>query len=149
MIDKKELRIGNIIMRNWDDRIITIETIGQTEILANYKIPKDALISGGKRATGKENCFVNASYKDLDGVPLTRKVFLDLGFILTKDKGYEYWARNEDTISAYRQEGNGKWQLCINISLNHLCKFDAVIEYVHQLQNFHYFAFGEELKINL
>jgi len=86
---------------------------------------------------------------EIKPIPLTEDVLGKLNFIPESGMHcYEYWYPNENALWSIRKEGNGKWQFCIVVEMNHIMKFDPIMTSLHHLQNLYQSLTGEELVIN-
>lgn len=120
MIDIKTLRIGSHV--EYKGKIVRICSLKTN--MANYDEGK-----------GKPRCFsyMKAYYKDLQPIPITPELLMELGFEYRDNTYWEHWflgsfdIEREDVSSCFSFSG------------------DIRLEFLHELENLYYTTHGKEL----
>lgn len=125
MIQKTELRVGNSVTTEYG-AILTVETLEPTEAWV---------------ATNEDANF--ASYEELEPIPLTEEWLSKHGFYSCGDD-LNTWRLKSTAFSGYLFEVELNephyFKVC-DLLVNHYQK----IQFVHQVQNLHFYITGTEL----
>lgn len=95
--------------------------------------------------------------KDLEPIPLTPSILLNVGFHEDNYGVFEFVRDNAPYVSGcdillwckqYEKDGKTTWEFCMGKSLSNLQRL-CDLDYLHQLQNLFFILCGKELEINI
>jgi hypothetical protein len=123
MIDKKDLRIGNVIQFE-NGELIEVDTISYDEV-------------------NKLDTCIGYDLVDCFPIALTEKILKDLGFKYSKGLN-EFWFNGK-----FRLAINEDFKICYEFENYQVKLDDIVLEYLHELQNIYFTFTKQELQIDI
>lgn len=163
MINSKELRLGNLIYRDDNEEVFTVESLGEATASGTIMIPKGALVGRNNgpatRSDGTETCFLSGiPLEEAEGIPLTEEWLKSMGFRVMEqwqdgkplaDKRYHRDPMTRQRLAFGYDGKKPRGFFCTPYfpELNAVVSYPPVIDYIHQLQNLFFALYSEELTI--
>lgn len=140
-MNKKELRIGNIVGREYWNPAPT----GKTKEYEPCKIVSLGLENLLTTESLKRNKYIKTNYENIKPIPLTEEWLLKFGFDAPDINDDEYELNDTKNELTIRISFYGETFLTDMRSQDCLYVRHKKMQYVHQLQNFYFALTGEEL----